>query len=91
MVQPPGFEIGDSNTVCKLNKALYGLKQAPRSWFHKLSATLISLGFNPTKSDTSLFLHFHNNITLFVLIYVDDILITGNSNTAIQCLIHSLS
>ena len=52
---------------------------------------MLSLGFHPTKSDTSLFLHFHNNITLFVLIYVDDILITGNSNSAIQHLIHSLS
>ena len=49
------------------------------------------VGFHPTKSDTSLFLHFHNNIALFVLIYVDDILITGNSNSAIQRLIHSLS
>ena len=91
MVQPPGFETGDSNTVCKLTKALYGLKQPPRTWFHKLSAILISLGFNPTKSDTFLFLHFHNNITLFILIYVDDILTTGNSNTAIQRLIHSLN
>jgi len=91
MSQPPGFETGDSNTVCKLTKALYGLKQAPRSWFHKLSTTLISLGFHPTISDPSLFLHFHYNITLFILIYVDDILITGNSNSAIQRLIHSLS
>jgi len=74
MIQPPGFETGDSNIVCKLNKALYGLKQAPRSWFHKLCTTLISLGFHPTKSDTSLFLHFHNNITIFVLIYVITVL-----------------
>jgi len=91
MIQPPGFQTGDSHTVCKLNKALYGLKQAPRSWFHKLSTTLISLGFHPTKSDTSLSLHFHNNITLFVLIFVEDILITGNLNIVIQRLIHSLS
>ena len=54
MIQPPGFETDDSNIAYKLNKALYGLKQAPRSWFHKLSATLISLGFSSTKSDTSL-------------------------------------
>jgi len=79
MVQPPRFEIGPSNVVCKLYKALYGLQQAPSLWFHKLIATLISLGFSPTKSDTSLFLHFTNDTTLFVLIYVDDILITGNS------------
>jgi len=91
MVQPPGFVTSDSNTVCKLNKALYGLKQTPRSWFHKLSATLCSLGFNSAKSDTSLFIHLKNYIILFVLIYVDDILITGNSPTVIQPLITSLS
>jgi len=67
------------------------LKQAPRSWFYKLSTTLCSLGFSPTISDTSLFIHFKNDIILFVLIYVDDILITGNSTTAIQSLITKLS
>jgi len=91
MVQPPGFITGNSNTVCKLNKAIYDLKQAPRSWFHMLSTTLCSLGFSSNISDTSLFIHFKNDIILFVFIYVDDILITGNSTTIIQSLITDLS
>ena len=77
--------------MCKLNKAIYALKQAPKSWFHKLSETLCSLGFNSTKSDTSLFTHFKNDTILFILIYVDDILITWNSPNAIQSLITTLS
>ena len=89
MLQPPGFN-NDPTLVCKLHKAIYGLKQAPRSWFHKLSQTLFSFGFSATKSDTSLFIKTTKNVTLFVLIYVDDILITGSSLVAIQSLIFSL-
>ena len=45
MVQPPGFEKGEPDLVCKLHKALYGLKQAPRAWFYKLKGSLRQLGF----------------------------------------------
>ena len=91
MTQPPGFTSTSPHLVCKLHKALYGLKQAPRAWFHKLSATLNSLGFHSTKSDTSLFVNFHSTYTIFILIYVDDIIITGSSLTVIQQLISTLS
>ena len=59
MRQPPGYT--DSrfpHLVCKLDKALYGLKQAPRAWYSRLSFKLQSLGFQPPKSDTSLFFLF---------------------------------
>ena len=55
--QPPSFESSATpNYICKLDKALYGLKQAPRAWYSRLSAKLHTLGFIPSKGDTSLFL-----------------------------------
>jgi len=58
MHQPLGFETDDNHLVCKFHKVIYGLKQTPRSWFQKLSTTLHFMGFNPTKSDASLFIKF---------------------------------
>jgi len=74
--QPPSFETANSHLACKLHKAIYGLKQAPKFSFQKLSTTLHFLGFNSTKSDVSLFVKFWDNSSLFVLVYVDDIIIT---------------
>ena len=89
--QPPGFSSPDSTLVCKLHKAIYGLKQAPRFWFCKLSNTLISLGFHSSESDSSIFLRFTPNGTLIILIYVDDIIVTGTSSNLIDCFIAQLS
>ena len=75
MRQPPGYEnTSTPHFVCKLDKALYGLKQAPRAWYSKLSTQLQQLGFTPSKANTSLFFYNKDNITIFVLVYVDDIL-----------------
>nr|KYP44095.1 Retrovirus-related Pol polyprotein from transposon TNT 1-94 [Cajanus cajan] len=87
MSQPPGFNTQHKDKVCKLNKAIYGLKQAPRSWYCKLSNTLIHMGFHSTKSDTSLFVRFSKTTTLMILIYVDDIIITGSSKEEIRSVI----
>jgi len=74
MHQPPGFEDPEKpNFVCKLDKALYGLKQAPRAWYSRLSDKLIQLGFQASKADTSLFYFSKGGITMFILVYVDDI------------------
>lgn len=67
------------NTVCRLRKSLYGLKQANRQWYIKLTNFLLSLGFKQSYADTSLLTFFTKDISLTLLIYVDDILITGNS------------
>ena len=83
MQQPPGFST-DSTLVCRLNNAKYGLKQAPHAWFQKLSTTLLHLGFVAAKSDTSLFTRFTQSHTIFILIYVDDILVTGSSLVLVQ-------
>ena len=78
MQQPPGFDSGDKSLVCRLNKAIYGLKQAPRQWFQRLKQILLQLGFVDSKYDPSLFIYRDNNSTVYVLIYVDDIIITGS-------------
>jgi hypothetical protein len=91
MEQPPGFEASDKNLVCKLNKALYGLKQAPRAWFERLKATLLTFGFKSSRCDPSLFTLHTKTQCIFILVYVDDIIITGNSTTAIQQLVHKLN
>jgi hypothetical protein len=88
MEQPKGFEDpAFPDHVCKLHKSLYGLKQAPRAWFMRLSQALLDLGFESSVVDVSLF-HFHcSSVTIIVLIYVDDILVTSNSCPAISHLI----
>jgi len=90
MEQPHGF-CSQPGYVCKLNKPIYGLKQAPRAWYQKLSTTLIHLGFISNISDPSLFVQQSSSSTILILIYVDDILVTGTSSSAIQKLITTLN
>ncbi|RVW76268.1 Retrovirus-related Pol polyprotein from transposon RE2 [Vitis vinifera] len=82
MHQPPGFvNTQNPSHVCCLHKVLYGLKQAPRAWFTKLNSYLLTFGFQNSWADTSLFFHHTATDLLIILIYVDDILITGSSTT----------
>ncbi|PWA93616.1 hypothetical protein CTI12_AA069020 [Artemisia annua] len=85
MVIPPGYtKSTPPNTVCKLKKSLYGLKQANRQWFTKLTTFLISFGFVQSYADTSLFTITKDTSFTALLVYVDDILITGNNQTLIN-------
>jgi hypothetical protein len=79
MVQLYGFEVEDPSMVCKLNKGLYGLKQAPRAWFERLTSTFLKLGFCASKCYPSLLILHNNDHSTFILVYVDDIIITGSS------------
>lgn len=91
MVQPPGFTNPSFlQHVCKLKKAIYGLKQAPQAWFSRLS-TLLQLGFVGSKADSSLFLYRNKNVTMYLLIYVDNIIITASIPVAITELLQLLS
>ncbi|KAI0498967.1 hypothetical protein KFK09_019866 [Dendrobium nobile] len=85
MHQPKGFEDATNpNYVCRLHKAIYKLKQAPRQWHNTFTSFLISIGFVHCQSDPSLLIYRNSNIHIFLLIYVDDILITGNNSAKIQ-------
>lgn len=87
MSQPPGFvDPRRPDFVCKLHRSLYGLKQAPRAWFHRLSSFLLSHGFTASKSDASLFIHCRSSTRIYILVYVDDILLTSNCSSSIRSL-----
>ncbi|KAG7543114.1 Reverse transcriptase RNA-dependent DNA polymerase [Arabidopsis thaliana x Arabidopsis arenosa] len=92
MAQPPGFvDVDKPDYVCKLFKAIYGLKQAPRAWYTVLRDFLLEAGFFNSVADMSLFILHKAGITLFVLGYVDDIVVTGNSSTHVQLFIDFLT
>ncbi|CAH9140337.1 unnamed protein product [Cuscuta epithymum] len=90
MKLPPGFRTSQPGLVCRLRKSLYGLRQAPRCWFAKLAASLRKYGFTQSYSDYSLFTWCRDNISLHVLVYVDDLIIAGNDSDAITAFKHYL-
>jgi hypothetical protein len=91
MSQPLGFEHQSlPKYLCKLNKALYGLKQALEAWYSRLSGKLIHLGFIGSKADSSLFIYKSATVTMFVLIYVNDIIITASESAVIDELLNHL-
>ena len=91
MEQPLGF-ISATNLgyVCKLNKALYGFKKSAHAWYTKLNTYLLQCGFQGSKSDTSLFFSNKGSSIIILLIYVDDIIITGSHSVLVNSLIDQL-
>ena len=85
MEQPPGFVAqGESNLVCKLHRSLYGLKQSPRAWFSRFSAVVMEFGMARNASDHSVFYkHTSEGQCIYLIVYVDDIVITGNDQDGI--------
>jgi histone deacetylase 1/2 len=91
MRQPLGFvDPTKPNHYCRLVRSLYGLKQAPRAWHARLSSILGSLGFSPSATDTLLFILQRLDITIFLLVYSDDIIVLSSSASAIPWLIAQL-
>ena len=87
MEQPPGFvaqeEIG---RVCRLHKSLYGLKQSPCTWFGKFSQVIEKFGMQKSKSYHSVFYRNPEAGIILLVLYVDDIVITGSDMTGISSL-----
>jgi len=83
MRPPPGLFSSPSSAVCKLKRSLYGLKQAPRAWFEIFKSTLLRLSFVQSQYDSSLFLCKTSTGLVILLVYVDDIVITGTDSTLI--------
>jgi hypothetical protein len=83
--QPAGFiDAAHPNHVCQLIKSLYGLKQAPRAWFQRFGAHLHGMGFTPTGSDSSLFVYKRGAHNAYLLVYVDDIILTASTTSLLQ-------
>jgi hypothetical protein len=89
--QPSGFEDPTHpDFVCQLNKSLYGLKQAPRAWYSRFATFLLTLGFVEAKSDTSLFVYHRGSEVAYLLLYVDDIVLTASSPSLLRRIISAL-
>uniref|UniRef100_A0A2N9H7X1 Reverse transcriptase Ty1/copia-type domain-containing protein n=1 Tax=Fagus sylvatica TaxID=28930 RepID=A0A2N9H7X1_FAGSY len=91
MMQPPGFkDLSKPTHVCRLRKAIYGLKQAPRAWYTALKNAILQLRFHNSKADSSLFIYSQGSIISYFLVYVDDLVITGNNSTFVASIIKQL-
>ncbi|XP_071681833.1 uncharacterized protein [Lolium perenne] len=94
---PPGFSSSETEgKVCKLKKSLYekslyGLKQSPRAWFGRFRKEICSLGYQQSNADHTLFFRIHNDKIDMLVVYVDDIVITGNDDEEIQRLKKTLA
>lgn len=85
VAQPEGFvKEGKEDMVYKLLKALYGLRQAPRAWYEKLNSCLENLGFKKCPSEHAVYTCKSGEDKLIVAVYVDDLLVTGNSVDMIE-------
>ncbi|KAI3690613.1 hypothetical protein L2E82_48745 [Cichorium intybus] len=92
MHKPPGFVDPRAPThVCRLRKSLYGLKQAPRAWYTRFATYIISHGFHSSASDSSLFIYHHGQHMAYLLLYVDDIILTASDNEFLRRIITTLS
>ncbi|CAH9078354.1 unnamed protein product [Cuscuta europaea] len=92
LTQPQGYvDPARPTHVCRLRKALYGLKQAPRAWYMELSRFLMQMGFRKSQADNSLFIYSHGGTLLYFLVYVDDIVLTGNSQRALDQFVGQLT
>eukprot|EP00253_Pinus_taeda_P017449 PITA_17449 len=84
MEQPIGFIQTDSSLVCRLKKSLYGLKQAPRAWYAKMDSFLLESGFSRCYSDNTVYTKKVGNSLIILVLYVDDLILTGGDPNLIN-------
>ena len=86
MEQPQVFEVCERDThVCRLKKALYVLNQAPRAWYSKIDTYLLSIGFQKSEVDPNLYYIVVGGVPFILLLYVDDLFITGGEHLIDAC------
>ena len=91
MAQPPGFkDLSKPNHVCRIKKAIYGLKQAPQAWYTALKNVILQLGFHSSKAESSLFIYSQGSNLCYFLVYVNDLVITGNNSILVANIIKQL-
>ena len=79
MEQPEGFaKKVNEHLVCKLKKSIYGLKQASRQWYIKFNNTITSFGFKENTIDQCIYLKINGSKFIFLILYVDDILLASS-------------
>jgi hypothetical protein len=89
--QPTGFvDSARLNLVYQLNRSLYGLKQASRAWYSRFAFDLDSIGFVEAKLYTSLFIYRRGDDTVYLLLYIDDIVLTASTVDLLQRTISAL-
>ena len=92
MAKPQGFmETDHLNHVCQFLKAIYGLKQAPQAWYNELKRFFLTSSFLNSNTDTSLFILHRFVVTIYLLVYVDDIIMIDNNPSTAQHFITLLS
>ena len=78
MAQPPIYVQNNSILVCHLKKSLYGLMQAPRAWYAKMDRFLLDNGFSRCHSNPNFYTKKVGNHLIILVLYVDDIILTGS-------------
>jgi hypothetical protein len=75
---------GDSTKVCKMKRVLYGLNQAPKSWYGRIDTWFVSQGFSRSEDDPNMYFTLKDGKQVIILLYVDDLLTTGDNQQEIQ-------
>jgi len=92
MKQPEGFTVkGKKQLVCKFKKSLYGLNQSPRIWYQKFDTFIWGLGFTRSRADHCVYFKLIGKCFIYLVLYVDDMLLVGNDKEIIQYLKTQLS
>ncbi len=87
---PKGVPLNSNTYALKLNKAAYGLAVSPLLWFRTFTSELINLGFRQSIREPCLLYKMLSNTTIYVLVYVDDVLFASSSPQSIQQVISKL-